>query len=89
MLDLEQYQEEVQEQDRLDPFCLGVSFILTFIKVATFRERVRERDQVCVVSRIDARPWYYGQNTCHIIPRSHFSFVRRLRTNMLIQLVVE
>ena len=40
------------------------------------RERAHERDQVCVVSGVDAQPWYYGQNACHIIRRSHFQFVR-------------
>lgn len=78
MLDLEQYQGAVQDQEGLDLFYLCVIFILTFTKVTTFRERVRERDQVCVISRKDARPWYFGQNSCHIMPRSHFSFVKTM-----------
>lgn len=67
-----QFPEAVQglEEYTLNSRTLSLNF-----QLMNFRNRVRARDGVCVISRIDSRPWYFGQNTCHIIPRSHFSFV--------------
>ena len=43
-----------------------------------FRERVRNRDQACVVSGATGGALFLGQEACHIIPRSHFTFVSPL-----------
>ena len=43
-----------------------------FRQSRTFRDRVRERNQICKATALDDRMFgYIGLNTCHIIPRSH------------------
>jgi hypothetical protein len=49
--------------------------LLTVFELGTFRDRVRQRDQIWVISGSDARPFFIGQNACHIIQRSHYNHV--------------
>jgi hypothetical protein len=59
------------------PGTLGVyPFRVVLIQVALFRDRVRQRDQICKLSGTDTRPSYNGLDACHIIPRSHHSYVQ-------------
>ena len=47
------------------------------IQVTTFMERVRLRDQICVISGLDSSSYgFAGVQAAHIVPRSHSQRVR-------------
>jgi len=45
------------------------------LKVAKFRERIRERDRACVITGANPAGLFVGVESCHIIPRSHHTWV--------------
>jgi hypothetical protein len=50
--------------------------IETVIQVPIFKDRVRERDRRCVISSLDTSGLgWVNLEACHIIPRSHASYV--------------
>jgi len=55
---------------------------------STFRERVRLRDGACVISQYNTSLLgFLGLEAAHIIPRSHFEYVRPLNCSLSIFIV--
>jgi hypothetical protein len=59
-------------------------------KTHTFRERIRARDQRCVISFTDTSLFQFiGLETAHIIPRSHSRYVINNHSSAILTQVVD